>query len=138
MIFRLHTYEHRVSYLVSDSAGSPYMELFVTSHYGAIDPGNLKIDWSEVNGSANMLQIEPWDYVLDPDFSLTTNAPVDGVNAKNGYLFSIVNTVKINMGETVVFRFYKVDSSLDYESELSSASGGSMLVGEDHIITLVK
>lgn len=135
LIFNLHTYDHRVSYVVSDSASSPYMELFVTAHYDDVLPGKLKIDWSNVNAASNALQIELGSYVLDSDLTLTTNK-LTASNSKDGYLISVVNTKKINMGETVVFRFYKADSSLDYETELASASGGALFSDPNYIITL--
>ena len=135
LIFNLHTYDHRVSYVVSDSTSSPYMELFVTAHYDDVLPGKLKIDWSNVNSASNALQIELGNYVLDADLTLTANK-LTSSNSKDGYLLSVVNTKKINMGETVVFRFYKADSSLDYDTELTAASGGALFSDPNYIITL--
>lgn len=104
--FECLTYDKEYSYKVIDEAGSPYATLIVKTNVN-IAVGKLTIDFSAINSSSNILQIDTTnDYVVD----LVAGVPTLNTNkipAGETYLKSVVNTIQINAGEAIEILFLK-------------------------------
>jgi len=108
LVFVVHPYASKVTYRVEDTPGDVYAKLIVMTNE-IIPVNGLKVDWSTINGSANVLQVDTTnDYVLDTDLTLTTNNP------GSGYLKSFLSTRQLNAGESIAVYFFKTDPVKDY------------------------
>ena len=126
------TYENEYSYEMIDEADSPIARLIIKTNVD-IEIGDLTIDFSSINTTNNMLQIDVTDeYVVD----IIDGLPVLETNKlKPGetYFKSVVNTIKINAGESIEIIFYKTDKTKDYSFSIVSLDsvGGKFLVTID-------
>ena len=126
------TYENEYSYEMIDEADSPIARLVIKTNVD-IEIGDLTIDFSAINATSNMLQIDTTDeYVVD----IIDDLPVLETNKlKPGetYFKSVVNTIKINAGESIEIIFYKTDKTKDYSFLTVSLDsvGGKFLVTID-------
>ncbi len=104
----LHPHGADVLYRVVDSADSPYATLAIMSSVD-IPKEKLTIDWSSINGSENVLQIDTTNpYIIDEDLTLTTNNP------GKSYLKAVTNTRNIKTLESINVYFFKIDSAKSY------------------------
>lgn len=126
------TYAKEYSYEMIDEADSPIARLVIKTNVD-IEIGDLTIDFSAINVTSNMLQIDTTDeYVVD----IIDGLPVLETNKlKPGetYFKSVINTVRINAGESIEIVFYKTDKTRDYSFSTVSLDsvGGKFIVTID-------
>ncbi len=108
----LHPEQYDVLYRLEDVAGQSYAKLIIMAGV-AVDAEKLNIDWSAINTSGNVLQIDTTNTkILGEDKSL------DGTNDPGtGYLSKATNAVALNENESVAIYFFKADPSQDYTIE---------------------
>lgn len=124
LTFVLNTFSSEFSYYIIDSVNSLYAELIITSNI-KIDVEQLVIDFNEVNSTSAALQIDTSNTylldVIDGSLVLETNKIPDGQT----YLKSVTNTVAINAGEAVSFKFFKSDITKNYSLSNTQGNGVS-------------
>lgn len=117
LIFNLYNYESAVTYKVDDKSGSPYASLLIYCNEN-IKEKEILIDWSSINSTANVFQIDMTNsYILDGN-EFITNA----VDENIGYLTKAYNTISINQGEVIEILFFKANSNLDYSMDNTSST----------------
>ena len=115
--FNLFVHESAVTYKIEDTSGSPFASLLIYCNED-INKKDILIDWSSINLSSNVFQIDMTNsYIVDGN-KFETNI----VDSSIGYLVKAYNTLNIKQGEVIEILFFKADSSINYSiSETSSA-----------------
>ena len=124
LTFVLNTFSSEYSYYIIDSVNSLYAELIITTNIN-IPVKGLIIDFSQVNTTSAVLQIDASNtYLLDKkdgNLVLETNKVPDG----QSFLTSVTNTIAINAGEAVSFKFFKSDITKNYSLSNTQGNGVS-------------
>ena len=124
LTFILNTFSSEYSYYIIDSVNSLYAELIITTNVN-IPVKGLIIDFSQVNTASAVLQIDASNtYLLDKkdgNLVLETNKVPDG----QSFLTSVTNTIAINAGEAVSFKFFKSDITKNYSLSNTQGNGVS-------------
>lgn len=124
LTFMLNTFSSEYSYYIIDSVNSLYAELIITTNIN-IPVKGLIIDFSQVNTTSAVLQIDASNtYLLDKkdgNLVLETNKVPDGQT----FLTSVTNTIAINAGEAVSFKFFKSDITKNYSLSNTQGNGVS-------------
>ena len=124
LTFVLNTFSSEYSYYIIDSVNSLYAELIITTNIN-IPVKGLIIDFSQVNTTSAALQIDASNtYLLDKkdgNLVLETNKVPDG----QSFLTSVTNTIAINAGEAVSFKFFKSDITKNYSLSNTQGNGVS-------------
>ena len=111
--FLLHSTPAPVSYRVEDNAGDPYATLIVMAHE-TIAKGLIQIDWSQVNQTSNMLQIDTTSpQVIDGMVLAGDNNP----SSQNGYLKTVTTTKPLAAGASMQIYFFKSDPTQNYSTD---------------------
>lgn len=106
--FILHSDDAPLTYRVEDNAGDNFATLIVMANTD-VGAGKLHVDWSSINASANVLQIDTTSpYILDGTLSLNSNTPGDS------YLKSVTTTRNMAKGESIQIYFFKSDPNANY------------------------
>lgn len=115
--FNLFVHDSAVTYKLEDTSNSPYATLLVYCNED-INKKGLLIDWSSINLTSNIFQIDMTNnYIIDGN-KFETNI----VDPNIGYLVKAYNTLNIKQGEVIEILFFKTDSSLNYSISETSAS----------------
>lgn len=115
--FILMTFESEGNYYIIDSKDSLYAELFITTNV-PIPVGALIIDFSDINNSSNLLQVDMTNiYLIDEANVLNQIEPGES------YLKCVTNTIAINTGEAISIKFFKKDISKDYSLASTKLNG---------------
>lgn len=106
----LHPQKYDVLYRVEDAAGDPYATLIIMAgKAGGVEAGNINVDWSTINATANILQVDTTNKFVNKTGVLT------GVNENdNSFLKSFVSTDDIGEKGSVAIYFFKADPSRNY------------------------
>lgn len=114
LVLKLHTSPAQVSYYVEDNAGDPYAKLYVMTT-AQLDAGDLVVDWSGYNSTANTLQLDMTNPYFVDDVSGTLSHNTNNPGANSGsYLVTAKNTKVVNAGGSFAVMFFKADPSQDY------------------------
>ena len=113
--FLLHSTDAPVTYRVVDNPGDAYAKLIVMVSED-IAAGKIKVDWSNVNASANTLQIDTTSpQILDGTIELSgVNDPGDTTYNPDGYLKQVTTTKALGKGSSMQIYFFKSNPALDY------------------------
>lgn len=110
--FLLHSTDAPVTYRVVDNPGDAYAKLIVMVSEN-IDAGKIKVDWSNVNAQANILQIDTTSpQILDGTIALS--GVNDPANQTSGYLSQVTTTKALGKGSSMQIYFFKSNPALDY------------------------
>lgn len=107
--FILNSSEADVTYRVEDNAGDAYATLIVMAGK-AVNANAVTVDWSAVNATANVLQVDSVSKnILDSNVTLTTNDTTS-------YLKSATITKALAKQESVKIVFFKTDPTKNYST----------------------
>lgn len=106
----LHPQQYDVLYRVEDTAGDPYATLIIMAGKpGGVDAGSIRVDWSAINGTDNVLQVDSTNTFVNPSGTL----PGVGADDKT-FLKEFISAKKIDENGSVAIYFFKQDPSKDY------------------------
>lgn len=106
--FVLHSEDAPLTYRVEDNTGDNFATLIVMSN-DDIPAGKLLIDWSAINQSENVLQIDTTSpHVLDGTLELDSNDP------STSFLKQVTTTRSIAKGESIQIYFFKSNPNENY------------------------
>ena len=110
MTIVLHPQKYDVLYRVEDSVDSPYATLIIMAgKQDGVAAGKIKVDWSAINTTANVLQVDSTNTFVNKSGELT------GVGVDNGeHLESFVSKEAIGELGSVAVYFFKADPSKNY------------------------
>lgn len=110
MTIVLHPQKYDVLYRVEDSVDSPYATLIIMAgKRDGVAAGKINVDWSAINTTANVLQVDTTNTFVNKSGVLTD------INAEDGsFLESFVSTDDIGELGSVAVYFFKADPSKNY------------------------
>ncbi len=105
LTFNLHNYDYLVSYYVNDGSGDGniFAELFIVFNQGIdISVNEVIIDWSQINLTSNVIQID------------LANEDITPIDEGKGYYTKAKINKNIEAGEVITIYFFKINTSIDY------------------------
>lgn len=105
LTFNLHNYDYLVSYYVNDGSGDGniFAELFIVFNQGIdISVNEVIIDWSQINLTSNVIQID------------LANEDITPIDEGKGYYTKAKINKNIEAGEVITIYFFKSNTSIDY------------------------
>ena len=110
MTIVLHPQKYDVLYRVEDSVDSPYATLIIMAgKHDGVAAGKINVDWSAINTTANVLQVDTTNTFVNKSGELT------GVGVNNGeHLKSFVSKEALGELGSVAVYFFKADPSKNY------------------------
>lgn len=113
--FVLHPYEADVTWRIEDKEESVTASLIIMSDI-ELEEKQLKIDWSAINQSANVLQIDTTDEDVLDELDLTTNDP------NSSWLSVAMNTKEIEKSGSIKIVFFKSNPNVNYATVADQAA----------------
>lgn len=131
--FILHTFDSNMEVVIKDSSSSMMAELVISSNVDIVEK-SLIIDYSDINKTANNLQVDMTNSYLLDGTSIITNKIPDGKT----FLQTVTVTRSISSGESVSILFFKDNISVNYA--LSEITITNTIVDGDMIyrITIIE
>ncbi len=131
----MHSFSADVLYYVKDQQNSDIARLIIECNV-AIPKESIKIDWSNINATTCLLDVDTTsNYILDDDFTLTKNNPN---NSPSGHLNYAWITQPIKAVESIEIKFFKADKTKNYSYGSSNSSISAIESNGQYFITLTE